>query len=67
MERGKESVVAICIQVRPGGILFSQDNDHYKARRIRVYSGPNILTRGKLGRQHQQNYIASKAIKDSYS
>ena len=44
MERGKESVVALCIQVRPGGILFSQDNDHFKARRVRVYSGPNIVS-----------------------
>ena len=43
MERGKESMVAIRIQVRPSGIVSSQDNDHSKAGRVHVYSSPNIL------------------------
>ena len=43
MKRGKESMVASCIRVRPSGIVSSRDNDHSKARRVRVYSSPNIL------------------------
>ena len=55
MESGKESMAATCIQVRPSSIVSSQDNDHSKARRVHVYLSPNMLQRGKLGRQHQQN------------